>query len=167
MSYKALLFDYTKSMEETHKHSFIDLLNNNLIIQNVTLIILYGIRPYPLCENNCKLPKKIINILSFIPYLDGPPEPYRAVKEAVEYMLQYRMILDDIILVWSAPRKPLVDLRIAFNLVEAVGSHLTLILTRMHSSRWLTKILRNIEEKNVIIYNKNKNLIKILEKLLA
>ena len=132
---------------------------------NVNLLVLYGIRAYPLCENNCKISRNLINMISLIPDLDGPPEPYRAVKEAVEYTIQYNYLLDDIILVWSAPRKPLVNLKIAFNLVEASGMRLHLVITRPHSARWLIKMINNLNDKNIIIPRKNQNTRKVLERL--
>ncbi len=157
----ALLLDSTRSFPREERLDVMDALRNI----NARLLVLYGIRAYPLCENNCKIIRNLINIISLIPDIDGPPEPYRAVKEAVEYSIQYNYILDNIILIWSAPRKPLVDLRIAFNLAEALGMRLYLVITKPHSARWLIKIINNLADKRIIIPRKGQNVRKVIEKL--
>ena len=156
-----MLIDSTRSFPREERVDIINIFNNI----NVNLLVLYGIRAYPLCENNCKITRNLINMISLIPDIDGPPEPYRAVKEAVEYTIQYNYLLDDIILLWSAPRKPLVDLKIAFNLAEASGMRLHLVITRPHSARWLIKMLSNLSDKSIIIPRKNQNVRKVTERL--
>ncbi len=163
----ALLIDYTKSLDENLKNEFIKNLLFSNIVNRIELVVLYGIRPYPLCNKNCIITKKLRDILWILGPLDGPPEPFRAVKEAIEYSIQSQVKLNKIILIWSAPRKPLVDLRIAFNLAESVGSDLYLILTRTHSSRWLTKALQNLEPSKVILPSRGQSPIRIIRRLIG
>ena len=157
----ALLLDFTRSLSREERLSIIDLFKEI----NIRLFVLYGIRAYPVCENNCRISAKLKNIISLIPDIDGPPEPYRAVKEVIEYTIQYNYLVDDVILVWSAPRKPLVDLSIAFNIVEASNMRMHMVITRPHSARWLVKMINKLENKNIIIPRKNQNSTKVLAKL--
>lgn len=155
-----LLLDYTKSLSEEVKHEFLNYFTRN---DNTSFIILYGIRAYPLCELNCK---RLARIDYTIPTLDGPPEPYRAVKEAVELVNTQMLGELVLLLVWSAPRKPLVDIRVAINYAEANSLELYLVVVHPHSARWLRKTLTSIDTGRVILVERQLNIDKILEKVM-
>ena len=157
----AVLLDYTRNLYKEERIEIVNALEDS----SIRLLVLYGRRAYPIYENNFIINRNLKKFISLLPDLDGPPEPYRAVKEVTEYMVQYNYIIDDVILIWSAPRKPLVDLKIAFNLVEAAGSRMHLVITRPHSARWLIKIINNLEEKDIIMPYKNQVSAKVVEKL--
>lgn len=153
-----LLLDYTRSADREQR---LRLLEHFTRYKDTMFIILYGIRAYPLCEFKC-MELKGADYYS-IPDLDGPPEPYRAVKEAVELARAYGLNGVKLLLVWSAPRKPLVDLRIAFNYAENSGLEPYLIIIRPHSSTWLTKSLRYLDDNRVLIARRRISVEKIIE----
>lgn len=155
-----LLLDSTKSIKKETKLEFLDFFVRH---DNTSFIILYGIRAYPLCELNCKRLARL-DYYS-IPTLDGPPEPYRAVKEAVELVNAYGLQNQILLLVWSAPRKPLVDIQIAFNYASSNKLDLYLVVIDPHSARWLTKTLQVLDGEKVIYVKRHLNIQKILEKV--
>jgi len=155
-----LLLDYTKSMKRELKLEFLDYF---VKYDYTSFIILYGIRAYPLCELNCK---RLVRLDYYsIPTLDGPPEPYRAVKEAVELINTYGLKNQTLVLVWSAPRKPLVDIQIAFNYALNSMINLYLIVIDPHSARWLTKALQPLDEDKIIYVKRQLNIQRLLERI--
>lgn len=157
-----LLLDYTRSIK---KEARLEFLNYFLNKEYTSFIILYGNRAYPLCELNCY--DLAMRDYSLTSALEGPPEPYRAVKEAVEVVNAYGLRDQKILLVWSASRKPLVDIRLAFNYAEYNSLQLYMVVMHPHSASWLTRILSSIDEEKIIKVTRKLSIDRIIRKIAA
>lgn len=153
-----LLLDYTRSMGREKAQVF---LRHFAARDDTSLIILYGNRAYPLCELNCR------GLAGYesIPPLEGPPEPYRAVVEAVEAVKAHGLADQAMLLVWSAARKPLVDVEAAFNYAESASINLYLVVVYPHSARWLAKTLSAIDGDRVILVRRQLSVERIMERV--
>lgn len=160
--------DFTRAGDRSFAIKLLRELLMRLPDESLVSILLYGVRAYPLLDPT---PRVAIDIealadqLSFVPSIDGPSEPYRPLREAVNIMLEQKIINANIVVYWSAARQPRVPLWLQGVYPDNVGACWSIVINKPSPPRWMHRVL-GVETGRLHTIRKNTPISRLAQRLL-
>ena len=136
--------DFTRSGDRAFALQLLRELIARVPEDSLISVLLFGVRAYPLIDPTPRVAidiEAIADQLSLIPSIDGPSEPYRPIREAVNIMLENNISRASIVVYWSAARQPRVPLWLQGVYPENVGACWSIVIGKPSPPRWMHRIL--------------------------
>ncbi len=160
--------DFTRSGDRSFALDLLRELLSRTPHDELVSILLYGIRAYPLLDPRPRASIDIEDVadqVAMVPAIEGPSEPYRPLREAVDMMLEHGLARANIVVYWSAARQPKVPLWLQGVYPENAGACWSIVINRPSPPRWIHRILGE-EESRLYTVRKNTPLSRLAQRLL-